>query len=390
MRILITSIPQVSHLFPMVPQGQALQAAGHDILVLTQPNVAPSLATAGLPARVAGAAFDMVGFFQVTVPAGTLPAEAWQFDLDRMNELAARPWSHWAREAIGPLLEVAASWQPDLIIGDPMAITARFLGGALCVPVVEHRWGPDTTRGSYHAVAARRMASLLRRHGLAGLPEPALVLDPCPPSIQPPGTVPGRPVRYVPYNGTGELPAGALAGSRPRVCVSFGRVVGSATRGALVRSTVEALEQLGGVTTTLAVTRNDLAEIGPVAGQAEILHDVPLNLLTSHCDVLVHHGGSGTGMTGLCAGLPQVILPQLPDQALFGRLLEDAGAGRVLADASAQQSVAAIAAAVGSVLNDPGYHAAARRLQAEIESMPEPAALVAELARLSQGEFRCG
>jgi len=29
-RILVTSIPQVSHMFPIVPTAQALQAAGHD------------------------------------------------------------------------------------------------------------------------------------------------------------------------------------------------------------------------------------------------------------------------------------------------------------------------------------------------------------------------
>jgi UDP:flavonoid glycosyltransferase YjiC (YdhE family) len=381
-RVLITSIPQVSHIFPIVPIGQALQAARHEVLVVAQPNVAPALAAADLPVETVGRAFDMLAFFRGSLPSGMLPVEAWAFDRDRMYAVAARPWSHWAREVFGPQLELASRWRPDLIICDPMEIAARATGGVLNVPVVEHRWGPDSTSISFHAVAAKRVAPVVRKHGLAELPTPAFVLDPCPPSIRPPHSEPGHPIRYIPYNGTGTLPEGVLAGDRPRVCVSFGRVAASATKGALPRWTLEALDQISGVDVTLALTPKDLEEIGPVPGYVEVLLDVPLNLITGRCDVLIHHGGEGTGMTGLCAGVPQVTMPQLPSQVQFGQLLQDYGAARNLADSSSQRSIEAIRAAISSVLEERGYRAAAKRLQAEIESMPAPAEVVGELEQL--------
>lgn len=383
MRVLITSIPQVSHVFPIVPMGQALQAAGHEVLVVAQPNVAPALAPTGLPVKTVGAAFDMLAFYQVTLPSGTLPVEAWGFDLDRMNALAARPWSHWAREIFGPQLEAASRWRPDLIICDPMEIAALATGGVLNVPVVEHRWGPGSTTQSFRTEAAKRMAPLVRKHGLAGLPAAAFVLDPCPPSIQSPGTEPGHPIRYVPYNGPGTLPEGALARDRPRVCVSFGRVAASATEGAALRWTLEALDQISGIDVTLALTPKDARELGPVPSNVEVLLDVPLNLITGRCDVLVHHGGNGTGMTGLCDGVPQVTMPQLPDQAQFGQLLHDYGAGRNLGDGDSQRSIEAIRTAISAALEEPGYRAAAKRVQAEIDAMPEPAAVVRELEELA-------
>jgi UDP:flavonoid glycosyltransferase YjiC (YdhE family) len=381
-RVLITSIPQVSHIFPIVPTAQALQAAGHEVLVAAQPKVAPALTSAGLPVQTVGPAFDMLAFFRARLPSGMLPLDAWQFDLEQMNAVAAHTWSKWARGVLGAQLELVSSWPPDLIICDPMELAAPIVGGILNVPVVEHRWGPDPTIG-FHREAAKRMRPALRAHGLGQLPTPAFVLDPCPPSLKGPGTEPGHPVRYIPYNGSGALPEGALAGDRPRVCVSFGSVAASLTEGALVRWTLEALSEIPGITVTLAVTRKDLSEIGMVPGDVEVLLDVPLNLITGQCDVLIHHGGDGTGMTGLCHGVPQVILPQLRVQSHFGELIEGCGAGRNLGDSSAQRSPATIRAAVQAVLDEPGCRAAAQRLQAEIEDMPTPAAVVARLEQVA-------
>jgi len=381
MRILVTSIPQVSHMFPIVPTAQALQAVGHDVLVLTQPNVAPALAGTGLAVETIGTGVDLVALYRAFLPAGGLPT-SWNMDVDQMNRAAARPWAQFANEVFGAQLEAARRWRPDLIICDPMEIAALLTGAVLNVPVVSHRWGGPATIGNlYGATAARRMKPLLKKCGLVKMPDPALIVDACPPSIMLPGTEPGWPVRYIPFNGTGTLPAGALAGPRPRVCVSFGRVSAALAGGALVRWTLEALDQIDGIGVTLAVTRGDLAEIGPVPGYIEVLLDVPLNLIVGHCDVLIHHGGSGTGMTGLCAGIPQVVLPQIPDQSIFGDLAQAAGAALSVADPDSQQSIETLKSAIKTVLGEPGYRSAAARVRAEIAGMPEPASVVAELER---------
>jgi UDP:flavonoid glycosyltransferase YjiC (YdhE family) len=390
LRVVVASIPETSHVFPLVPMARALQDAGHDVLAVAQPNVAPALAAAGLPVTVTGKAFDSVNFFQARLPAGMMPAEAWPFDLDLMMAMAARTWSSWARGLLSQQLDTVADWRPDLVLSEPMELATRIAAGVLGVPVVEHRWGPDSTM-RFRPEAARRMAPLARRHGLTGLPRPALVLDPCPPALRRPDAEPGRPVRFIPYNGagthhdgrsTGPDPTGE-PGAAPRVCVCFGRVVGTLTEGRLLRWTLEALGAIDGIDVMLAVAGPEADALGPVAGNVRVLRDVPLSTFLAQCDAIVHHGGDGTGMTALSCGVPQVVIPQLALQDNFGQLVEQAGAGRNLRDPGAQRNPAIIAAAVRAVLEQPGYRNRAAALRAEVEAMPPPASVVPDLERLA-------
>ena len=257
----------------------------------------------------------------------------------------------------------------------------RIAAGVLGVPVIEYRWGPDSTQ-VFRTETARRMAPVARKHGLPGLPVPALVLDPCPPSLNGPDAAPGRPVRYVPYNGAGTAPARLPSGGGRRVCVSFGRIAGILTEGRLVRWTLEALDQIEDVDVVLAVTARDRGDVGPVPGNVRVLSDVPLSTFMDQCDLLVHHGGDGTGLTGLCAGVPQVVIPQSAFQALYGQLIERRGAGLSLCEAAGQRDPAAIAAAITTVLADPRYRDRAKQVQAEITDMPPPAAVIPDLERL--------
>ena len=155
------------------------------------------------------------------------------------------------------------------------------------------------------------------------------------------------------------------------------------TEGRLLRWTLAALNQINDLDVVLAVTARDRGDVGPVTGNVQILQDVPLSTFLDQCDVLVHHGGDGTGMTGLCAGVPQVVIPQFSFQDLYGRLVEQQGAGRSLPGLAQQQNPEVIAEAIRAVLEEPGYRVRAKALQAEIESMPAPATLIPELERLA-------
>ena len=387
MRVIVATIPETSHAFPIVPLARALLDQGHEVLAVVQPNVAPALAQAGLPGAVVGPAWDSAAFFAARLPPGQLPVEAWSYDVGLMGALAARTWSGWARAIVAEQLDTVSAWQPDLIVCDPMESAARIAGGVLGVPVVEYRWGPDSTQ-VFRTETARRLAPVARRHGLTGLPEPALVLDPCPPSLNGLDAAPGQPVRYVPYNGAGDAPGHLGAGGGQLVCVSFGRIAGLLTEGRLLRWTLEALELFEGLDIVLAVTARERADAGPLPGNIRILSDVPLSTFLDQCDLLVHHGGDGTGLTGLCAGVPQVVIPQSAVQALYGRLVERRGAGRNLPEAAEQRAPAAIAAAMEEVLADARYRARARQLQAEIAAMPPPAAVVPALERLAAAVVR--
>lgn len=63
-----------------------------------------------------------------------------------------------------------------------------------------------------------------------------------------------------------------------------------------------------------------------------VVHDAPLPLkaMLPDADLLIHHGGAGATSQALLAGVPQLLLPQMAEQFLTGRLLESLGAGQLL------------------------------------------------------------
>ena len=93
---------------------------------------------------------------------------------------------------------------------------------------------------------------------------------------------------------------------------------------------------------------------------------VPHELLLPRCDLLVDHGGAGVLLSGLGHGLPQLLLPQGIDQFGNAESARKAGAALALTEVTAE----AVAAAAQRLLDEPGFAAAARAVQAEIGAMP--------------------
>jgi L-noviosyl transferase len=97
---------------------------------------------------------------------------------------------------------------------------------------------------------------------------------------------------------------------------------------------------------------------------------LPLGHALSTCDVVVHHGGSGTTMTSTAFGLPQLALPQMCDQYRHAERLAAAGAGMRLLPG--QFDAATVHASVSALLEDGSHRAAAEALRAEIRQRPSP------------------
>jgi UDP:flavonoid glycosyltransferase YjiC (YdhE family) len=85
---------------------------------------------------------------------------------------------------------------------------------------------------------------------------------------------------------------------------------------------------------------------------------------------VVGHGGSGSTLTALAAGVPLALLPLFVDGPENARRVAQAGAGIVVGEA------AALAQAVRELLDDAGYVDAARRIADEIRSLPPVSAAV--------------
>lgn len=110
---------------------------------------------------------------------------------------------------------------------------------------------------------------------------------------------------------------------------------------------------------------------------------VPQADVLSRVDLIVHHGGTGTVLAALEAGLPQVILPQGADQPFNADLIERSGAGR--RQANDDDVPGSISALVEPLLGDCPERGSAVRISTEIAAMPSPSEVVAELVDRAAG-----
>lgn len=105
----------------------------------------------------------------------------------------------------------------------------------------------------------------------------------------------------------------------------------------------------------------------------------PHSEVLKHTKVVVTHGGHGTVVRALAAGVPMVIMPQGRDQADNAARVTARGAGVTIKSTAASEKVAD---AVRLVLDDPSFREAAEQLGQTIRTDAESGVLVTELENL--------
>jgi MGT family glycosyltransferase len=120
----------------------------------------------------------------------------------------------------------------------------------------------------------------------------------------------------------------------------------------------------------------------PAPANVTVTRAVPHGRAMPHAAAAVTHGGHGTVMKALAAGVPLVCLPMGRDQLEVAARVVALGAGVRLRPAA---SPAAIARAVRTVLEDPSYRSAARRMAATLAQEARTDRAVAELEALAAG-----
>jgi UDP:flavonoid glycosyltransferase YjiC (YdhE family) len=91
---------------------------------------------------------------------------------------------------------------------------------------------------------------------------------------------------------------------------------------------------------------------------------------------VVHHGGAGTLLTALAAGVPQLVVPGAGDRRVHAELVAARGAGLAV---PAREITAAD---LERLVSDPALARAAREVAGEMAAMPAPAELVQPLVAL--------
>ena len=89
---------------------------------------------------------------------------------------------------------------------------------------------------------------------------------------------------------------------------------------------------------------------------------IPMSTLLPAADVVAYHGGSGTMLAALAAGIPMLIVPLAADQPDNGDRCEAAGVARILEPDDVTASTAR--AVIEAILADAAYRSRAHRLAA--------------------------
>lgn len=382
MRILVTTAPLHGHFYPMVPLAWALRAAGHEVIVAAPDNFTGDVAAAGL-AAVPSAGPVMFADFMFRDRDGTPLTQPRDPTARRVS--SGRAWGRLAARTLPGVQAIVTDWPPDLIVSEPTEYAGAMVAASRGIPWVEHWWGL-AVQPEYRPSAQQELAGELDGLGLPGLPEPALRVDVCPPSVQRPGAPAAQLMRYVPFNGPAVRPDWcAITRTRPRICLTLGSMLprhGLLDFAGMLR---EFAAGLAGLDADVVVAVDPQVAAGWTGLPASV-HAVgwlPLNLVLPACDVVVHHGGPGSAFTALALGVPQLALPQTADQFENAERMTQAGLGlRLLPD---ERSAGSVVRACGELLSDPRYRVRAAAVAAENAAGPAPAQLAAELECLVAG-----
>lgn len=375
MRVMITMWAWgPSHYQPLVPLAWAFRLAGHDVTVATQPRLTRHVLRSGLPALPLGTDDEVSAAVGRFLKPAALPREARTGD--KTESRTIRDFARIAEAMAGPLSAAVRAWRPDLLVFEETTYAAPLVAELEGVPAVRHLLGLDCL-SPLRGTESPALADLMARLGLGKVDLTGLVtVDACPPSLQVAGDFRRRLMRYVPYNGTAELPSWLDRGKRPRVCVTWGTsMYRFEYYEFLAGKIIEAVAGLG-VDVVAALSEADRRALGPVPGNVRVAETLPLGAVLPDCDLVISQGGMGTTLTTAAFGVPHLIAPTLPDHKVNVGQLVKAGAGAVL-DVAGD-----IAGQVAAVLDTPSFAESARRVQDEMAAQPLPAEVAGELAGL--------
>ena len=377
MRVLVTTAALHGHFFPMVPLAWALRSAGHEVLVAAPEQFVTDVAAAGLPAAASAGPIAFADFMFHDRDGNRLTPPA---DPTQRRVTSGRAWGRLAARTLDGTLDLVRSWRPDLVVSEPTEYAGPMAARSAGIPWVEHSWGL-AAQPEYKPAAADELAPELRRLGVTDLPEPDLLVDVAPPSVQRPT---GQPMRYVPYNGPATLPDWLrVPPAGQRILVTLGSMLpthGLLDFAGMLRDLAVALAVPG--TEVLVAVDDAVAARWTVPPGVRATGWLPLNLALPTCDLVVHHGGPGSVFTAFALSVPQLALPQTADQFENAERLVAAGVGRQLLPA--EREPAAVLAAATAVLAEPLYRKHSDAVAEEIRTRPSPADVVPVLERLAR------
>jgi hypothetical protein len=348
-RILFASTQGAGHFGPLVPFLDAALRRGHDVLVVGPPTLDPRSypfrAGATPPEEVLGPLWGRMP----SLPPG-------QGDLVVVGQIFGR----LNVDAMLPTLrETIADWRPDVVFRETAEFASAIAADEAGVPHVHVAAGLVWVVEGYLGFAAPELEDARSGIGERIAASPTVT---CWPASVDVGQADVRrfrdPAREVP---PAPLPDWWQGDDRPLVYVTFGSVAAEFPPAAAVyRSALDAVADLGA---RILLTVGTELDVGPVPENVHVERWVPQGDVLGHAAAVVCHGGAGTTLGALAAGVPLVVVPLFADQPLNGARAAVSGAAVVA-------SIDGIRSALERVLATAAYGEAAGRIAAELRALP--------------------
>ena len=342
MRVLFSTTAGSGHFGPLIPFAQACSDAGHMVKVAAPTSFATDVSRAGLD----HAPFDDVPPDVMGPVFGRLPEMSFELaNATVMGEIFGRLD---AQAALPGVVEIVDAWNPDVVVREPCEFASLVAAERAGVPQVQVAIGMGPLDGSMLSVLATPLAEL---SVLADLPEDGAMRT----LMRMPGftTVPaaldgvgsddrigdidtnaaGTIRRFHDPSliaGAGDLPPLWGDPGHPLVYVTFGSVTaGVGSYSAIYAATLRALADMP-LRVLMTTGRGiDPASLAPIPANIHVEQWWPHADVMPHTAVVVGHGGFGTTMMTLAAGVPQVIVPLFAfDQTINAERVAAIGAGK--------------------------------------------------------------
>ena len=283
--------------------------------------------------------------------------------------------------------QVCARWAPDLVLRDPCEYSSAVVAHRLGIPTAQVAISLAAVESASIATAAPALEE--HRPGLVAELRSSPYLSRFPASLDP--TPFPTTVRFsVPRPAMrGPLPNWWPGLGTPLVYLTFGTVLAHMSMASAVyRAALEAVASLP-VRVLLTVGRHfDGSSLGTVPDNVHVEAWVDQAEVFREAALVVCHGGSGTSLGALEAGVPLVVVPLFADQFENGRRIAEAGAAIVVDSrrpaaphphGTPPVDAVELAAAITTALATPSLEQSAGRIAAEMAAAPTAADILATL-----------
>ncbi|MGW2325240.1 glycosyltransferase [Streptomyces sp. NPDC001700] len=405
MRVLCTTTGSASHGRAQLPLLRALAAAGHEVLVVTNPTLASVFQDDDV--RVSTIMPDLdprARMEEHAADLAKLPTDDTAALHTAMGKLMFRGMAGGgAKISLESVFPTAKEFQPDLILRDGMDMGACLIAERLGIPHL------PTPSGAVNIVDPADVLPYLN----ATREEVGLPTHDDPLSIAPHGRVDCVPpeltfARNLPptfsYRQTVDVERASvlprwvaeLPTDRPLVYAAIGtampkmlEMMGAAEGGpelppgfpdptATLRTIADAVSRLDDCTVVLTTSGVPLDTEG-LPPHVHVTERLPQPILLESVDVFLTHGGFNSIRESLRTATPLAVLPQFGDQHSNARRVEELGIGRHVTDTTPE----GIAAVCREVLADDSITARARAARLAMLATPGIETAVGDLEKLA-------